>query len=352
MSEGAFWRRYPIVILAGIIGFALVAIVPAWLLGNYCSAENLNEGPASYHVTVDSTERQSGTPDAVNQPITQFSLGARFPGPITTTGRSEATYYTPPEIGNWWRKFACDITGADYTLALFTVILALSTIGLWWQTERLAKGADDQSQKMVRAINATLSVSSSTREVAGAMGDAASAMEKVAGISEAAMLATERSNQRQLRAYLSVEAAGVNQLIKSDQGMGHVIVRNVGKIPAHNVSVRVHMLISGDRWLALGPYDLDNETVSRAIHPDATMPQGSIETQAVAAICNPGTNVYVWGIVYYDDGYGKRRMTKFCHRYSTASFNRRGDWDREPSETRSIIDRDKARYHTEGNDAN
>ena len=65
-----------------------------------------------------------------------------------------------------------------------------------------------------------------------------------------------------------------------------------------------------------------------------------------------GKYVFVWGIAHYDDGYGCRRFTRFCHRYAAASHNREVIHRRLVPKTVTIIDADKARYHTEGNDAN
>src|SRR6185437_1468253 len=39
-------------------------------------------------------------------------------------------------------------------VAIFTMVLAWSTKGLWQETERLAEGADDQSKKMTASIQA------------------------------------------------------------------------------------------------------------------------------------------------------------------------------------------------------
>jgi hypothetical protein len=50
----------------------------------------------------------------------------------------------------------------------------------------------------------------------------------------------------------------------------------------------------------------------------------------------------VWGIVTYDDGFGKNRYTKFCHRYGTKLFIGKSSF---------TIPSDAAFLHQEGNDA-
>src|SRR5882672_8216466 len=145
MSEGTFWGRSPAALLVfGFVAFVIVATVPALLLGNYCSVENLNKEPGAYRVTVDRIETQGGSTNPINPPINQTSLGAQFPGSITTTSRTESAYYPPKEVGNWWRKFACDITGADYSIALFTLVLALVTFLLWHSTHKLWRAGEAQ----------------------------------------------------------------------------------------------------------------------------------------------------------------------------------------------------------------
>ena len=156
----------------------------------------------------------------------------------------------------------------------------------------------------------------------------------------------------ELRAYISVEPEGVYQLVGETDAIGQVTVRNVGKLPARNVSVFVQMKIAKDRETDFPVAD-DPTVVDRVIQPGAEMRQGGDRHETMAAVRNPGNYVYVWGIVYYDDGYHKRRFTRFCHRYSAASYDRQLD-DLLTGTTRDgrcLIAKDKARYHTEGNNA-
>jgi hypothetical protein len=55
--------------------------------------------------------------------------------------------------------------------------------------------------------------------------------------------------------------------------------------------------------------------------------------------------IYVWGQVCYDDGFGRRRFTKYCHRYNRRVLRRLDDGGY------GIPERD-ARFHEYGNDAN
>jgi hypothetical protein len=177
-----------------------------------------------------------------------------------------------------------------------------------------------------------------------------------------------RSAALELRAYLSVLPGGINQLIRSHFAMGHVLVRNVGKLPARNVWVEVSMRID-DRddlggaslrddvmySVSVDPKEFDpNFSVDRAIQPGTEMRQGSAEKDEIHILDienQPPRHIYVWGVAYYDDG-SKRRFTRFRHRYAIASRVRRDDWGHLSDTTREIITVDKARFHPFGNSAN
>jgi hypothetical protein len=65
------------------------------------------------------------------------------------------------------------------------------------------------------------------------------------------------------------------------------------------------------------------------------------------ASLSQGRCAYVWGVVYYHDGFGNRRFTRFCHRY--AAIGHDPYWRTSP--TRTVIPESFARYHTHGNEA-
>lgn len=176
-----------------------------------------------------------------------------------------------------------------------------------------------------------------------------------------------RNSALELRAYLSVLPAGINELIGSQRAMGHVAIRNVGKVPARNVWVNVRMRVIDSRddlkggppadvfWVPDDPKQKDPSFgVDRAIQPGTEMRQGCAEEDCVPVddlLAMGRGYVYVWGVAYYDDG-SKRRSTHFRHRYPIASHNRRADWDWPANETREVISIDKARFHPYGNSAN
>lgn len=177
-----------------------------------------------------------------------------------------------------------------------------------------------------------------------------------------------RNAALELRAYLSVLPGGINQLIRSTSAMGHVHVRNVGKLPARNVWVEVRMRIDdrddlsgkslfddANYGVSDDPKEFDpNFRVDRAIQPGTEMRQGSAEDDEIHVLDiegQPARHIFVWGVVYYDDG-SKRRFTRFRHRYAIASRVRSDILTSMSDKTREIIAVDKARFHPFGNSAN
>lgn len=162
-----------------------------------------------------------------------------------------------------------------------------------------------------------------------------------------------KSSERELRAYIAVAPMGVAQLIGRKDAIGQVELRNVGRLPARRVFLTVHMEI--DKRIRNSFPVPDDDPAERAVQPGADMHQGSKKYIAIPSIVSAKPedelHVFVWGIVHYDDGYDCRRFTRFCHRYNVASHNRGVDWKLAAKKTRLVIDADKARYHTYGNDA-
>jgi hypothetical protein len=76
---------------------------------------------------------------------------------------------------------------STFVIAAFTIVLAFSTVRLWRETERLAKGADDQSEKMERNIK-------QARRLALATMVSARATRKSAAVAEKALYTLEGSH--------------------------------------------------------------------------------------------------------------------------------------------------------------
>lgn len=175
---------------------------------------------------------------------------------------------------------------------------------------------------------------------------------------ERQMSLIEGNAKKELRAYLTVVPDGINQLIGESNVMGHVVLKNVGRLPARNVTLLVSMELSDgpemDSFFRRQVFNIAKVATNsdRVIQPGGEMRQGSERpTLAISELCVPDHNVYVYGIVRYDNGYGEQCFTKFCHRYATASRDRSVKPDSRPNKSRAFIGADKARYHNYGNSA-
>jgi hypothetical protein len=144
-------------------------------------------------------------------------------------------------------------------------------------------------------------------------------------------------------------------MVSGDRVIGHIGIQNAGNMPARNLSWFIDIKrssIGNDATFPLG--DTKGNIV---ISPRATALRGSdrfVLLQDLLTACgsNDGRErgrenpvyLYVWGAVYYNDGFKDGRITKFCHRYNwiTRSID---------AENKSSISEKFARYHEYGNDA-
>ena len=164
-----------------------------------------------------------------------------------------------------------------------------------------------------------------------------------------------RSSERQLRAYLAVKPLGVVKLIGSENMLGQVLLKNVGSTLATNVALEVNAAIEpGRRERTDFPVGGDPKHMPRGLQPGDEMAQGSKNSLQLADVQATGDFIFIWGVAHYDDGFGQRRFTRFCHRYSCASYDRaafRKASDKGVRESLTIIASDKARLNEIGNDA-
>jgi hypothetical protein len=192
--------------------------------------------------------------------------------------------------------------------AIFTVVLGISTIGLWKATKRLWEAAD------------------------------------------ATATAQERDTRILQRAYISVDPRGLRLRIDGATLMAHVAMRNAGNLPARKVRWFINI-----RWSHEGAeedFPLSEGKGSVVIVPRSEAVRGSdsaLSLQDLLAACgseiqpsrpNQATVfIYVWGAVSYYDGFVEGRTTRFCHRYNWMMRDR---YD---------VDTSHARLHEYGNDS-
>lgn len=169
-----------------------------------------------------------------------------------------------------------------------------------------------------------------------------------AGLQDLALKQDELTRTLQ-RAYISVEPDGIRPHRRRDTGTpagnpedltGHFIIRNVGNLPAREVSWNSGIICNANRyWVPKPPGHLVGRLV---VTPGTRMRRAS------GAISNTEFRLfdgaaerycYVWGRVTYIDGLGALRTTDFCHRYNCEALR---DGNEIPERF--------ARYHEHGND--
>ena len=155
------------------------------------------------------------------------------------------------------------------------------------------------------------------------------------------------------RAYIAVEPLGIHLMKNGSDLIGHIGMKNAGRLPARRVSwfVDIHFSEGGEERDSLFPLRRGNGNI--VIAPGTVATRGtanSVQVQQLNELSGPDagaekpTYLYVWGAVRYDDGFKRMRTTKFCHRYNWAA--------RKEGDKRYEIDAADARYHEYGNGAN
>jgi hypothetical protein len=146
------------------------------------------------------------------------------------------------------------------------------------------------------------------------------------------------------RAYLDARFDGIRSNTAGEL-VGHVIFKNVGHLPARNLSWVVNLSTGGKDW---------KPTKIKWAHMtgDSVIPIGAEWPKGSAPLLHPqddprGLYLYVWGRVTYRDGFRRlrKRRLDFCHRYP---------WETKqtPADAGIEIGSEHASYHDRGNYAN
>jgi hypothetical protein len=216
-------------------------------------------------------------------------------------------------------KEETDASLVKYTgyLALFTLLLFVFTAGLFAVTFRLSRDAkatgDEHAGKMEKSITEA--------------GRAANAMEKVAKATADNADRFQDMMRTQFRAYVSVEWV---KALHQDDGFVFQMdmnFRNDGLTPAKNVSYSMRI----DVLPAILPADFDFAVIEPSLH-DATMAPRQVfsvqqimrrlpDEESEQAFDQGLKSLYAWGTVQYEDIFGGKRATNFCHSVHFLRFN-------------------------------
>jgi hypothetical protein len=205
---------------------------------------------------------------------------------------------------------------AALIIAIFTAVLAIFTARLWRST-----------QKLWTVTNRTLQHA-------------------------------EQTSRKELRAYVSVEPLGINEYVGHNLLVGRFKVRNIGKIPARDVSIYSTIALDADS--ARTDFPIGTPRISPTVlQPGAKMEFASYEAYPIPADqldrgepLKLAGYLYVWGEVLYTDEFNTIGWTAFCHRYPCEMFGMSDDEVAVGRTRNRSIHRKFACYHEEaGNEA-
>jgi len=153
------------------------------------------------------------------------------------------------------------------------------------------------------------------------------------------------------RAYLGVEPLGVRPFSYDIYMLGWAGFKNTGHIPAREARYFIKIEASSDRNRFSDGFYIPEQELSgnNVVTPGSMMTQAAqtiITREDVDAIKRVESYIYVWGAITYNDGFGKRRFTNFCHRY-----NYRGLSADPRTMDETSLTPESGRYHEWGNDA-
>lgn len=245
-------------------------------------------------------------------------------GPNVTDEQARASYEqrlanpdpgeNPKREGERWKGLP---KPEEPWLAAFTAVLAVATIGLGIATVGLYRTGERQLDLIRR--NAKL----------------------------------QDVNTRILqRAYISVQPGGIAE--RSLKGSHpNIVIHNAGNLPARHISWTINCVVDNERrrsqFDGAKPPEGDNTLPPKAemMQGGGLIPVGEPVGPAPPLpliICKqPGLFLYVWGEVFYEDGFGSSRITRFCHRYNCVNLDQMKRGHR--------IDKRFARFNRFGNEA-
>jgi hypothetical protein len=240
--------------------------------------------------------------------VAVFAIGMLFssslrpsePPKVYVLEKSEAH----PSSGFWQKVTEDPVAAFTLVLAISTIILAGSTILLWWVTWQ-------------------------------------------SGLRQA------KETEILQRAYVSVDPLGTHLMKDGGHIIGHVAIKNAGNLPATHLSwfINIKHTSGGEET----GFPLEATKGRIVVAPHSETERGSdnkLVLQDLLDASNAKVNdrakenplyIYVWGMVRYHDGFTAGRTTQFCHRYN---------WINRPeaiNPARCEINKEFARQHTEGN---
>jgi hypothetical protein len=177
-------------------------------------------------------------------------------------------------------------------------------------------------------------------------------------VTDRALQHAEQTSRKELRAYVSIEPLGITEYAGHNCLVGRFQVRNIGKLPARDVSVYSTIGLEADAMRRDFPIGMARISPT-VLQPGAQMEFLSYEGYPIPADqfdhdepLKLAGYLYVWGEVLYTDEFNTVGWTAFCHRYPCDMFGINADEATGGRLRNRSIHRKFARYHEEaGNEA-
>jgi hypothetical protein len=198
--------------------------------------------------------------------------------------------------------------------AIFTVVLATSTVFLWKETKDLRNFAEEQGADMKASIAEQARAANAMRDVALAVGDNARAANN-------SLALFKDQNVRQTRAYLTVNLGGVVQQDNTSNYRFEIrmLVQNVGNTPAYRVASNTHVGIlpfplpvdfEFPQYVDTGASGIIGPHLNAVITGIADRMFSDDELHELEF--GDSKQLYIYGIVKYQDAFDAPRQTEFC----------------------------------------
>lgn len=208
---------------------------------------------------------------------------------------------------------------SDAIIAVFTIVLAFSTIALWDETKRLRLGADEQADKMERSVTEAGRSAKAMEGVAESMASNVVTVQKSVGIQREIADLQKSVSELQSRAYIAIQFIGVvpqntDTKIRFEP---RVKLVNIGNTPAYNVrfSAATDVLphpLPPDFAFPLPPVGGASFIGPRLEKICArVVPKIYPAVEAEQIQIGIGQRVYMWGKAIYEDAFGITRCTKW-----------------------------------------
>jgi hypothetical protein len=210
----------------------------------------------------------------------------------------------------------------------FTIVLAISTIGLWLATNKLWVAGERQffhiqSEAEATDFHRTTQFEQISRQIA-ALQQSAEAAEDNARETQRLVWTAESTAIRQLRAYIVADVVGVKFQLSENGRVWpdvQVTIKNTGQTPAHEVKVISNVALL-EHPIKL-PFDF---TLGNVPDPSVAVlgagefsespigPEEPFDGNEMMAARDreSGRRIYAWGTITYRDVFGGRQYTNFC----------------------------------------